>query len=253
VCDVHPDQEYPNMYLRSRRQLSPALARIGGVVFVVATIQYFVAQVVAASAWSPAYNWSKNVISDLGNTACGQFSVHGPTSYVCSPLHGVMNGAFVVAGILTIVGTVALWRLWPKRRVATAGLVFWVLSGIGKIVVGLVPENTNLTLHTIAATNLTLGSIGILLLSIAIHSEHPLLARFGRIVSLVGVVGGSLFITAQFVGASVTLGLGIGGIERVAGYPSNLWILVIGIVAIQRATGGRQTSIPVAKSTTFQG
>ena len=124
------------MYLRSRRQLSPELARIGGVVFVVATIQYFVAQVVAASAWSPAYNWSKNVISDLGNTACGQFSVHGPTSYVCSPLHGVMNGAFVVAGILTIVGTVALWRLWPKRRVATAGLVFWVLSGIGKIVVG---------------------------------------------------------------------------------------------------------------------
>ncbi len=52
------------------------LALWGGAVFIVSTIQYGIAQIVAASAWTPAYSWSNNFISDLGNTACGQFAVH---------------------------------------------------------------------------------------------------------------------------------------------------------------------------------
>jgi hypothetical membrane protein len=219
------------------KSASRSWARWGGVAFVVATVQYFVAQVVAASAWKPAYNWSTNVISDLGNTACGPFAVHGAASYVCSPLHGVMNASFIVAGILTILGTAAMWRLWPVSALTRAGLVLWLISGIGKIVVGLVPENTDLTLHTAAATNLTFGSVGVLLLSLAIRRSHPRPARVGRIVSLLGVVAGSLFITAQFVGPSATFGLGIGGMERLAGYPSNLWILLIGVIALRFSAG----------------
>jgi hypothetical membrane protein len=57
----------------------------GGLAFVVNTVQYATAQIVAASAWNPSYRWKSNYISDLGNTACGQFAVHGPTTFACSP------------------------------------------------------------------------------------------------------------------------------------------------------------------------
>src|SRR3954451_20887194 len=76
-------------------RLKPTMAVTGGIAFVLATVQYAVAQIVAASAWNPPYDWMKNFISDPGNTACGPFSVHGPATYVCSPLHAVMNGSFI--------------------------------------------------------------------------------------------------------------------------------------------------------------
>src|SRR6202046_5866856 len=125
---------------------APGLAVIvGGAAWILATLQYAVAQVVVAAAWHhPPYSWLGNYISDLGNTACGPFKVpHGTPSYVCSPMHSAMNASFVIAGILTIAGAVLLRRFWPRRRGTTVALVLWAITGLGKIVVGLVPENTN--------------------------------------------------------------------------------------------------------------
>ncbi|MDY7558926.1 DUF998 domain-containing protein [Cryobacterium sp. 10C3] len=190
---------------------------------------------ITASAWTTPFNWSTNVISDLGNTACGEFAVHGPTAWVCSPLHNLMNASFVLTGILTIIGTILLWGLWPKRRMVTVALVLLIIAGVGKIMVGLVPEDANAALHTLGATNLTLGSVAIVLLSISIYRQNRVLAITGLIASLVGIAGGGFFATAQYIGPSATLGLGLGGIERVAGYPANLWILLIGILTIRAA------------------
>jgi Protein of unknown function (DUF998) len=107
---------------------------------VLATTQYAIAQLVAASAWNPPYSWSNNYISDLGNTTCAMFAVpHAGATYVCSPLHPVMNSSFIIAGILTITGAALLNRLWPARQLTTIALVLWILAGLGKIVVGAVP------------------------------------------------------------------------------------------------------------------
>ncbi|GAA3434772.1 hypothetical protein [Kutzneria kofuensis] len=69
-------------------------AAVGGFLWIVAMVQYFVAQIAVAAHWRTPYSWRDNYISDLGNTDCGAFLA----TYVCSPLAGVMNASFIVAG-----------------------------------------------------------------------------------------------------------------------------------------------------------
>ena len=163
---------------------------LGGIVWVLATGQYMVAQLVAAAAWKPPYSWHSDYISDLGNTACGMFAVpHATSAYVCSPLHAVMNASFVVAGLLTIVGTVLLRRWWPAGRLTMIGLVLLVAAGLGKIVVGVVPENANAGLHLLGAFNLPVGSVAILLLSLAVRRTARVISASGVVVAGVGLAG----------------------------------------------------------------
>ena len=53
-----------------------------------------------------------------------------------------MNVAFVLVGVLVIVGAVLLRRMWPAGRRSRMATVLFVIGGAGKIIVGLVPENT---------------------------------------------------------------------------------------------------------------
>jgi len=58
---------------------------------------------------------------------------HGTAAYVCSP----MDASFIVSGLLTIAGGIALRRFWPQR------------------------------LHLLGALNIPAGYIAILLLSLS--------------------------------------------------------------------------------------
>ena len=139
-------------------------AMAGGACWAVGVVQYAAAQVVAAGAWTRPYSLKNNYISDLGNTACGMFHVpHGTPYYVCSPSHAVMNASFIIFGVLTIAGALLLRRIWPAGRLARWALILWVLSGLGKIIVGIVPENTHIGLHLIGALNVPVESVAILL------------------------------------------------------------------------------------------
>jgi hypothetical protein len=62
----------PRMMTSSNAVLAwPAVA--GGVIWILATLQYGIVQVIVASAWHhPPYSWLNNYISDLGNTVCGK-------------------------------------------------------------------------------------------------------------------------------------------------------------------------------------
>lgn len=205
---------------------------VGGLAWVVGTLQYFISQIVVAGAWPIPYSLHNNFISDLGNTVCGPFAVpHGLPIEVCSPEHAVMNASFVTAGILTLVGAILLRPFWPQGKLATTGVVLWVVAGLGKIVVGLVPENTDAALHLLGAFNIPVGSVAILLLSIAIRRASGALAATGVVLAVLGLVGTVLSTAGQFSSA-LYLGLGVGGSERLAGYPSNLWMLIIGGLAL---------------------
>jgi hypothetical membrane protein len=209
--------------------------QLGGLAWVVGTLQYAACQAVVAAAYVGPYSLHDNYISDLGNTACGPFAVpHGVPMAVCSPAHAVMNASFVAIGVLTIVGAVLLRPLWPAGRLATAGVVLWVVAGLGKIVVGLVPENADAGLHLVGAFNIPLGSVAILLLSLAVRRTAPGLARFGVVLAALGLLGTVLSTAGQFAPA-LYLGLGVGGAERLAGYPGNLWVLVVGVLAVARS------------------
>lgn len=215
---------------------------IGGVAWVLSVVQYAVIQVVAVAAWQagPAgsvrpYSLRDNVISDLGNTACGPRGVpQTPSSFVCSPLHAVVNGSFVAAGILTLLGVVLLRRWWPDGGTATTAWWFWILAGIGKIVVGLVPENSDIGLHLLGALNIPLSAVGALLFSLAIRRRAHTVAGVGIVLAVAGLVGLILLVLAPFLGSAAYLGLGYGGAERLAGYPGDAWMLLIGSCALVR-------------------
>jgi hypothetical membrane protein len=192
-----------------------------------ASAQFFVVQVVVAGASSAAYSWSRNTISDLGDTDCGRASGRP----VCSPLHLIMNASFVVLGVTMLAGAALVAReLVGRGRTATTGLACLGLGGVGTIVVGLFPENTVAGLHAAgAALPFVLGNLGILLLGLSLRL--PVAPRvFTLAAGVVGLVGLALFLSHTY------LGLGIGGMERVTAYPQDIWLVLIGAYLLVRGT-----------------
>ena len=76
---------------------------------------------------------ARNYISDLGAAE--------------SRLHWVMNGSFVLQGLLIFFGAVLVRGFFPARPVYRFALVLFAIAGMGVLVVGLVPEDTNARLH----------------------------------------------------------------------------------------------------------
>jgi hypothetical membrane protein len=210
--------------VKSARFDTTRALQLGAIVWMLA-IQFFIMQLVVQSAWTTPFSLATNYISDLGNTTCGPYPV-GSSMYVCSPWHAWMNASFIVLGAIILVGAALIYRAFPSGRTRTAGLALLALAGPGEILVGLFPENVNITPHTIgAAAHFVSGNLGIVLLGIAI-------AATGRqtqlAVSSISLGSAGLLATALFVSGHY-LGLGIGGMERIAAYPLPLWLIVVGV------------------------
>src|SRR4051812_21773515 len=107
---------------------------IGPLVWVLSA-QYFLIQIIVASAWSLAYSWKFNVISDLGNTACGQYAGR----YVCSPDHALMNASFILLGITMAAGSLLIYQEFKESRASLVGFSLMALAGFGTMLVGLFP------------------------------------------------------------------------------------------------------------------
>jgi hypothetical protein len=199
--------------------------QVGGLARVVGTLQYGVCQIVVALAYTGHYSLHDNYISDLGNTACGPFAVpHGvPDPGVLARArrdeHVVRRhrGAHDRRGA-TAAADLARRATRHDRRRAVGG------RGLGKIVVGLVPENADTGLHLLGAFNIPLSSTAILLLSIAVRRTAPTLAGVGVALAVLGLVGTVLSAADRFA-PGLYLGLGVGRSERLAGYPgtSGCW------------------------------
>jgi hypothetical membrane protein len=203
---------------------------VAGAAAWVLTVVFFVAQAAAQAASTAPYSLARNYISDLGNTGCGPFTLGAYHEQVCSPLHGVMNAAFVVAGILMLLGAVATWPAWPVRRLTVAGLALLALGGAGQALAGLCPENVDLGLHTLGAVfGIGGANIGVLLLGLAVWRVHR---PFGMVSLLVGAVGLAGFL---LLGSAPSMGLGIGTVERIAGYPLGTWTIAVGVFLLWSA------------------
>lgn len=175
------------------------------------TLVFFAGQVVTQLAMKTPYSLITNEISDLGSTTCGPITVLTYHANVCSPWHDVMNGTFVVTGLLTLLGAFSTRSAWPQRRLTTWGLVLLVLAGLGQILAGLAPENVQPGLHVLGALPGILGlNIAILFLGCAVWRARRWTAVYSLLTAIVGLFG---FLIAP------SLGLGGGVAERLAGYP----------------------------------
>jgi hypothetical membrane protein len=227
----------------------------GGVCWVL-TIVYLVAQPIAAAAWAhPPYNFGENSISDLGNTACGQFiTPHGHARDVCSPRHVLMNAAFVAGGALTAAGALLTWSWWPRRAISMAGLGCIAMAGTGGVLVGLAPENGNLSVHAAGALLQVPGTVGMVLAGVGSAGVTGRARWFSIVWGAVAVVACLLY----FGGVHPVLGSG--GMERAAFDTLTAWTVVLGGLVLhhpapepanqptQRSVTGVGTSWPPSNS-----
>jgi hypothetical membrane protein len=192
------------------------------------TVGFFVDQAIVQAATTRPYSLATNFISDLGSTACGP-SVAGAHIDVCSPLHGLMNGTFIVVGLLHTIGAIATWRAWPPRGPATAGLVLLAIAGTGLTVVGLTPENVDLGLHTLGALyGIVCLNVAMVVLGAALlHAARGL----GVLTLAAGIAGLAGFVLFIGPGSGVPVGIA----ERIAVYPPDIAIIVLGVFLLGSA------------------
>lgn len=213
----------PHTRLTARLWIGPALW--------VLCLQFFVSEFIVGRAWPSPYSMANNYISDLGSVHCAV--LHGISAVklnihpVCSPLHSWMNGSFVMLGFLVAAGTLLTGGLFPAGKLTRVALALFVVTGIGYMLVGFAPNDVNLPVHYGAAAVSLFGqNIGMILLGIALSRSDGSM----RVLGYYTLLSGILALTATFLlAANVDLGLGIGGIERVAIYPFLFWLIATGM------------------------
>ncbi len=195
--------------------------------------QFFVAEQIARMAWTIPYSMTRNAISDLGVLGCGP--------HICSPLHALMNGSFVLQGLLIVSGVVLARGSFPKGRLSTLALAAIALAGLGVLVVGLVPENVNRELHTAgAALNFFAGNIGMILAGVSMlralrrPSTHAWLSIAAGAIGLLA----TLLLGFHNAPAWNRLNLASGAVERAAAYPLPLWLTGTGLLLLVRRCEG---------------
>jgi hypothetical membrane protein len=181
--------------------------RWGGLAWVL-TLQFFVVEAIAAAQYG-GYSYSTDVISDLGTAD--------------SAARLLMNVSFVLQGLLIAAGALLLGPglSGTGGRVAR---VFLVIAGLGVLLVGVFPADGNATVHEIAAgAHFLGGGIGLIALAYGVRPRSEALGTVLAVLGLVGVIG------TIFFGSVVFLGLGEGGMERVAAYVIPIGLTVAGI------------------------
>ena len=182
-------------------------------------VEYFIAQVIVARAWSMPYSIRANTISDLGNSICGLFNGR----YVCSPFHALMNSALICLGVFMLIGSSLIYHEFKPTKYAALGFGFMAIAGLGTVLVGVFPENSPAVLHTVgAAMPFLIGNVGIIILG-AVLKLPVRLRWFSLATGIISLIGLAFFITNYY------LGLGIGGMERIVAYPQTIWLIVFGL------------------------
>ncbi|MFC9705300.1 DUF998 domain-containing protein [Streptomyces sp. NPDC056943] len=214
--------------------------RIGYAAWVVGVVQFFVIHGIAESAWARPYSWAQNNISDLGNARCALQATPEPR-YVCSPEHGLMNGSFVALGVLLVVGAVLTGgALWRKRPAAAFARLLLAGAGAGFVLAGLAPADVDENQHVLGALLIMAGgNIGLVLAGsgLADHVRPPL-RRATALLGITAIAALGLFLSRHY------LGLGMGGMERVAAFPLLLWALAAGALGLVRRPGEPGVSAP---------
>lgn len=210
----------------------PAI-RTGAIAWVLA-VQFFITQAVVATAWSRRFSLASDYISDLGNTVCGPYPA-GSEHLVCSPWHVAMNLSFIMLGLTMIIGARLTRDAFPAGWMRQLASTLFMLAGVGVIVVGLYPENTDNARHVLGAgLNFVAGNIAMIVFGLALAQRHPhphrRLVGVSIALGTLGLTATVLFVTGNF------LGIGLGGMERVAAYPMTVWQIIVGVAFLRQGT-----------------
>jgi hypothetical membrane protein len=197
------------------------------------TAEVFLTQF-AAQAAAIDYHFLDEDISVLGATSCGLVKdpITGLPQQVCSPLHLILNGGFVVMGLLILSGLILTRSVWQRGRTGYAGFLLLATASIGTMLAGLFPFDRNLAMHVLGSLLFFfLAPLAMVLLGVSILKRAPGLTVFSW---LIGAVTLAAFCAYPHYAA---IGLPRGVMERIAAYPSSLWFIIAGIYILTGRLG----------------
>lgn len=140
-------------------------------------------------------------------------------------LHLLVNAGLVVTGLLIMLGVILARHPWGRGRASAVTALFLLLAGFGYVIAGLNPADLRLDPHILGTLMIMMVGNVALLVAGWIPAESPLgqIRVFSRLAGGLGLVAGLLHFTG------IDLGLGRGGMERVASFPLLTWLLVAAI------------------------
>ncbi|WP_256335904.1 DUF998 domain-containing protein [Microbacterium sp. cf332] len=207
--------------------------------WLLAAAVYLAAEGVTALAF-PGYSYATNYISDLGVPDVGLFQ--GRT--MDSPLHVVMNVAFVAHGILFAAAAVLtarsdVWRAGVRRWFVGLALV----HAVGIILVGLFPgsqtnaSNGLIVFHVLgAAMAIIAGNAAVIVAGVTLLRRGP--RWLGTTSIALGVVGLVNLVMLLVDSNSTAVDLLPDGVwERLAVYAILAWELLVGTVTLATRRG----------------
>jgi len=227
-----------------RVQKNVARYRAAGALLMLAGVQYPVLEYVAAAAWhNPPYSYAVNFISDLGNPVPGDVF---DGRVINSPLHLVMDTAFIAEGVLFIAASVLLLGGAEAGRLGRVLLGLAIAHGVGAILVGLFHEssaalhNGVIVVHSIAAAAAIIAGNVIPIVLGARGGQFGAPRRLRTASTALGILGLAAFVLLQ---ADRPLYDTYGGVpERIAVYTITAFELMLGGILLARPP--RPDSLP---------
>lgn len=217
----------------------------GAVLLIVNAVVYLGAEAVAAAAWrDPAYSYRRNYISDLGVPDI----VRSDGRLIDSPLHGLMNTAFLLHGAVFLLAALLIGPAVRRRRLRWAYLTAAVAHGVGNGLVGLFPssgpggDGDPSALHGLGAVLAIVGGN-----AAAIIGGIDLLGRRVRRLGATFVALGTVGVVA-FGFLLASMGTDDDGVpERISVYAINAAEILAGfaVVAARRRDGEHRVTPPM--------
>ncbi|MDF1488166.1 DUF998 domain-containing protein [Tessaracoccus caeni] len=202
-----------------------------GAFLLIASAALIPIQVVVASAWPDGYSLTRNAISDLGVTVCGEFAEQGQQlREVCSPLHPLFNAGMVLTGILVAAGALLVSGYWGSA-LGRVGAIFLALSGLGVIGAGLAPWDIAPDVHDLAALAQAVAQ-WVAMVCFAVAAGRGAFRWFTVAALMLSVAGFAGFIAA-LDGVDIPV-LGFGGTERLSFDTLTVWVVVLGATILRR-------------------
>jgi len=170
--------------------------KYAGALAFVGTFQFIIAMIVAEAKYT-GYSISNNYISDLGV---------GPTA-------PIFNTSIIIFGIVIVIVSYLVYKSINVKLFPA--LMF--IAGLGAALVGVFPENSPYHIHTLVSfVTFLFGSLAVIS---SFRIQKRIMSYISVLIGLLSLISLGLFISG------ITLGIGVGGIERLIAYPILLWTL----------------------------